>query len=207
MGQLHNEIRRGNLGPALKAALGADDADGTLERFSETIGPVIDLWSLPEWAALRDEVLGVILVSQGAVVGESSFIAVVNPTGSGMIVTVEAARVFGSIQTLALGQATALAFEGSGSISAGFVRDRRLGIGALFRSRTNAVFGTDAAQLMVTQEFVALASATEDKQAILSVPAVLSPGTGYGVQGQTNNLALVAGFRFRERAALPGELV
>jgi len=52
MPHVHNALHRGDVAAALKNALGVTDPEDGLERFSETLQPVLDLWELPEWAIL-----------------------------------------------------------------------------------------------------------------------------------------------------------
>ena len=85
MSRLHNALTRGAISDALKRAVGDTRSQGGVERYSETLEPVLDLWSRPEWAILRDEILWGGASTQAAVAGELSFVAVINPLGSGML--------------------------------------------------------------------------------------------------------------------------
>jgi len=57
VGQLHNEFRAGSLQRAITEALGVAGHDVAIERVGETLTPVFDVWSQPEWALGRQEFL------------------------------------------------------------------------------------------------------------------------------------------------------
>jgi hypothetical protein len=54
---IHNELRRGPFSRATKAALGDTTAEGGVERYGETMQPVLDLWARDEFGYLRSEYL------------------------------------------------------------------------------------------------------------------------------------------------------
>jgi len=207
MGSLHNELRSGRIITAYKAALGMKDGQEGVERLSESLVGVIDLWRHPEFAQLRGERLCGGMRTAGAVVAEFSGVALGNPAGSGMIAVVEAcaARVatLGQITQLEIGiDATFLAtLTTSGS---GFVRDRR-GLTST-ASRLLIRTGTDAAatlgQLLETNS----PTVAEVQIPWLMPPVILAPGDGLLMIHQTTNTALTGIFRWRERLAFPSEL-
>lgn len=208
MGQLHNELRRGKLSDALTRAVGASKGAPGIERFGETLTPVIDLWRItePSWAWLRREALVARFATAAAVAGEFSAVALVNPVGSGLIVQVERAWAHGSIQTFAIGQFTAAGVTATlASGGPGVLRDRR-NPAANFVGVITIFSGSDPGALTQTTEVHASASATERQDFDATCPCVIAPGHALVVQGQTVNLQVVAGFGWRERAALPGEL-
>lgn len=94
MGLIHNELRKGTLSRALKSILGDDQGEGGIERYGETLTPVIDLWSptQSEWALPRSErrfgVRGTTPVPPAA-----QFAALTLNTIPGWIVVVERIRV------------------------------------------------------------------------------------------------------------------
>lgn len=57
MGLIHNELRKGTLSRALKVILGADESEGGIERYGETLTPVVDIFSptQSEWSLPRGE--------------------------------------------------------------------------------------------------------------------------------------------------------
>jgi hypothetical protein len=90
---VHNELK-GNqfLSRALKKALGVNDPEGGLERFSETLTPVIDLWRLPEWEYLRSERGFAESISSPAVAARFSAAGLTNPAGSNILCVVTLIR-------------------------------------------------------------------------------------------------------------------
>lgn len=89
MGELHNELRHGSrLSVGIKRLLGMDgDQEGT-SRVSETLTPVMDPWSRPEFALHRGELLAWHGVDQAAVAGQTSKTQVKNPAGSRVLFVV-----------------------------------------------------------------------------------------------------------------------
>lgn len=81
MASVHNQLSRGPWTAAIKAALGVSRSDGGIERFGETLQPVFDLWSRPEWRLLRGEYIWGFARSVVAVVGEFSFVGIRVPAG------------------------------------------------------------------------------------------------------------------------------
>lgn len=59
MGQQHNELHgAGTIQRAVVEAVGGAGHELGLERLGETLQPIIDIWSRPEWSILRQEHLG-----------------------------------------------------------------------------------------------------------------------------------------------------
>lgn len=78
MGQGHNELRRGEFSRAIKALVGDSDSESGLERFGETLQPIIDLWNLPEMHLLRGERLfGCVATTAVAPAGRSAALRIV----------------------------------------------------------------------------------------------------------------------------------
>jgi hypothetical protein len=86
---VHNALNRGPLGKALKGALGDQDSENALERWGETLTPVLDMWSMPEWAFLRTERLcgGKFDVTGAA--GTIPEVLLFNPADSDFLVVVQ----------------------------------------------------------------------------------------------------------------------
>jgi len=204
VGQQHNELRRGPWSNAVSNALG-DTKGGGLERYGETMQPVLDLWRLPEWAFLRRERLCAIVRTEGAVAGEFSGAGIVNPAGSGAIVVLEGASADAAgvlifqMQTLAEFQAATLA-----TVTKGNVRDRRW-VDLAATTIANVVGGSDAAAglgLTIEQR----RSSGNMTLSFESLPIVLPPGFGVVLMCLTVLTAATFNFSWRERNALPGEL-
>lgn len=204
--KLHNALNRGPVSEGVTRALGLHDGGAGVERYGETLTPVLNLWGMPEWCVLRGEGLkGQRLVS-AAVVGENSVIALVNVATRNRIVVVELAGVqAGSgAQSYSLELCTdavlaaALAVANAGPT---IPRDTRyIGGGVFIRT------GSEVATSLGTS--IDLNSITAGGQSIYfqNLPVVLSPGFGLAIIGQAQNLAVGGIFGWRERPALPGEL-
>lgn len=83
MGSLHNELLKSILGPGLKAALGDDTHDSALERWGETLQPVIDLWSKLEWERLTGEFnYGLIWTTAAAPAARNACLVLQSATGT-----------------------------------------------------------------------------------------------------------------------------
>ena len=90
MGQQHNELNRAvEIDHAVRVIVSETDSESKVERFSETLTPILDIWSRPEWAFLRNEVLfSVGPQTSAAVAAQSSFVQLFNPVTSTRIVLV-----------------------------------------------------------------------------------------------------------------------
>lgn len=209
MGAIHNELRRSNLGAALTRALGLTRGVEGLERVGETLTPTMDLWSQPEWAYLRKVRLLAYTAGITATVGEYSGLAIVNPTGSGIIAVVDAARIQMSGQVISY-----LAFATEAAIAAtyaligvpGLPRDLRWGPYTTASGTVMAYQGSDAASWPNQLEGAYPGPANGMTEHRCGLPFVLTPGWGLILQGGTVNTAIRAGFNWTERRALLGEL-
>lgn len=210
MAQIHNQLRRTPLGAALKKAIGDQKGgDAGLERYGETLQPTIDLWSLPEWSTIRQERLSAVRSFQGAIAAEFGGVAIGNPVGSNAIVVVEAVTFqAGTAMSVFLEVLADTVISGTLAVVVvpGSQRDRRFGGGnpgrAFIRSGTDPT-NTFGAQLEVA---TATLTGTELGQARVAVPIILQPGDDLLVIGQTVNVSMNVCFKWRERAAFPGEL-
>lgn len=210
--KIHNELSRGLLSKALKNAVSATKSEGGLERFGETLTPVIDLWLMPEWAFLRAEKLWAAGVTQPAVAAEFSGAAVVNPVNSGLIVVVENVSGQGSATNLNVSCTVTLA-----AIQASYAltilaqsRDTRaipdLAVVGAPPTPVQIWSGTDPASFagIRAEKFSILAGAPSGKAS--SPPFVLKPGAVLHVEATTVNLGVDFNFSGRVRQAFVGEL-
>lgn len=207
MGELHNEIRQGTLSVAATRALGVTRLGG-IERFSETITPVLNLWGMPEWAYLRGESLAAwsrFVAAGGAATFAGAFLC--NPLANKLLVVVEALSGVPATTQLQLVMALDADVSGVyGSSSFGALRDRRP-VGRFPTVSTAIIrYGTPAA-LPTSQIIEHQQSAAATTKAFLSVPIVLPPGTAVGVHDPVANEQLFANFTWRERPPYPGELI
>jgi hypothetical protein len=211
---IHNELRRSTLSKALKNFVGDSKTDGGLERFGETLTPVLDLWSLPEISYLRAEDLFTWNEGVSAVAAEGGMAAITNPVSSVQIAVLERVKVRGG---LAAGAVMGLATRATIAATLTLAnppqsRDNRW-------AKTGAVGepyhlvplemwkGSDP-----TLPFNTLLEETESLVSTLYVyyqlalPIIIKPGMGVWVQAQTVNVSMQVGFAGRVRKALPGEL-
>lgn len=210
MGQIHNQITRGPWTNALKAALGITKSDGGIERFGETMQPVVDLWSRPDWLYLLEVGLWSASESQAAVPAEFSAIAVTNPPTSGNIIVVQVANArIGVANTVAMGLALRTTIAGTLTVSnPGDYRDTRFQKNPLlsvFNAPVETWVGSDTVSIDTVQEQQAAVAAAEVVD-FKSPPYVLKPGTGLFIQNQTLNTLLAVNFAGYVRKAFTGEL-
>lgn len=215
MTQVHNQLTRGPWTVALKGALGLSKSEGGVERFGETMQPVVDLWSLPEWSFLRDEWLWAGNQTAAAVAAEGSIVALVNPADSGCIVVVEKVSAAGgaamSVQLgLELDTVLAATLAAQGTVRA---RDNRWVLRQNQIAPSAYAFvppiirqGSDPALPLNTALDVVVV-ATTSIASFNSPPYVLRPGTGLWVQGQTVNTSVTAQFSGRARVGFSAELL
>jgi hypothetical protein len=206
VGTLHNELRRaGQFQRGFLLALGITDSDSGVERLGETLTPIIDLWSRPEWHFVRDErITGFTLVSI-AVAAEFTGQAIVNPAGSNRLVVVELAAYRAelafdvALQVVTEAQAT-VTYTVANSLRP--LDTRWPGVSGVITLRD----GSDAAATLGgTNIDFTFPPSTLGRQ-FVNLPVVLSPGFGLAMIGQTVNTAFRGIWRIRDRLALPGEL-
>lgn len=208
MSQVHNAIRHHvALLSGYARALGESADFSGIERAGETLTPIIDLWSRPEWAILRGELLGAMRLSQPAVAAEFGWVALVNPTGSRHIVVLEGLSA-SSATTLQYSVIYAVEAALAASVDAvvpGNRRDRRFDPSAAFETLIDAQRGGGAGALsgQVPETMRALASTNV---VAMIPPIVIPPGHTIAVQAGTVNVELSVNFRWRERRAFPDEL-
>lgn len=202
---MHNALHQGVLSVGLTRAIGDDRGAAGIERYGETLTPTIDLWQQPEWAYLRVERLCSIWRSQGAVVAEVSYLALVNPAGSQLVAVLERC----SIQTAAAGQGflqmntEAAALATLAGPASGNVRDRRNQPQGQTICYTLA--GSDASTgigVALEVRRVAVAQNIDFQH----LPIVITPGFAVMFCFATVNTGIDGNFMWRERRAFPGEL-
>jgi len=208
VGQSHNGLERaGALTSALKDALGATDAEGGLERFGETMTPVIDLWRQPEWALLRDELPWAFTLTQPAVAAEFSAVGIVNPVGSRKLLVVDM-LCYRSLATQGInsGWATsAVILSTLASSQAVLTRDLRANpqvAAALVAFGSDAAIGSIITQTLEADSVAAAAA----NQLGHVTPVILPPGFGFAAVGTTVNSNIVVTMAGRERPVFPAEL-
>lgn len=214
MAQLHNQLTRGPWTTAIKAALGLSKSEGGVERFGETMQPVLDIWGgpQPEWCYLRGEWLWSVQGTASAVAAEGSMIAVVNPVANSNIAVIEKCNAIGGAAgTVALGLATEAQI--TATLATGLTlrtKDTRWARGlvppvALGFVPLTPLTGADPT-LTFDTSLENIAVLTAEFRPFNTLPYVLAPGTAIWIQHQTVNTALSANFSGRVRAAFPGEL-
>lgn len=208
MGQIPNEIRKGTLSDCIVRALGITRTPSGVERFSETLGPVLNPWGMPEWAYLRQEKLCAVRRSAAAVALNTSGVAICNTT-PGLIVVVEQIGTYSLSATWGhdLGLATdALISAKLTNSQLGFIRDTRWN--DVLTGQAIIRYGDALVPPATRGPMETLNGTANVPQYFLSaVPIILHPGQGAVVLGGVVNQTVVVNFGWRERKAYPGELV
>lgn len=210
MSQVHNALFRGELSASMTRAVGDMRGDSAgLERYGETLTPVIDLWHRPEWEYLRKERLCAYsrTVAAGGA-GTTSGIALANPANSGLIVVCEAINIRG-----ASGTATGLysapdSTADLGNSSQGFVRDNRVEGGGTIRASQAVIrYSNTPVGLPANHDILEQVEQLDVAyRALIAPPCIVAPGRMLAVYNITTAVFLGAVFKWRERIALPGEL-
>lgn len=214
MGQIHNELRKGVLSAGLTRALGAMRGDSGLERFGETMQPVIDLWRLPEWSFLRTERLCAYARSVAANAAGFGGVAIANPALQGgaasqLIIVVEAITMI-TVATQELGiYGAADSTTDLTNSSFGFTRDQRP-LDAVIRVSQGVVrYANTPVAVPANHDIVEFVrnpgAGVGYGEAKIAVPYVLMPGRMLTVYTSAVNIALTVNFKWRERRA-PFEL-
>jgi hypothetical protein len=206
--KIQNQLNRDYWTSAIKAALGVSKGEGGIERYGETLTPVIDLWSMPEWAFLRKDQPFAFFTSASAFAAEFSFVGLSVPTNSGLVLVIEkvlarsgSASAF--LQMPLRSTIAATLTQGTNT----FARDNRF-VAQGQAAPTGPVetwTGTDAAPLNSNMDEVITTATTYAK--FETPPWVVRPGTGLVVQGATVNTSLQTVWVGRVHAGFPGELV
>lgn len=211
MAQTHNALSRGPFGRALKDALGDSKAEGALERYGETMQPIINLWGLPEWAFLRGETLWACSIVRAADAANVSIVGVMLPVASKFILMVD--RISGRNSVAAgnlilsmLDRPTIAALAGFALGNPPFFRDQRAHsvVGAQFAPLETFSAASGAVAVNGTMENISYP--TSDNREFVAPPLIVRPGGGVLVQSAAINQQIVVSFVGRIRNALPTEL-
>lgn len=209
MGQVHNELRRGPFSAALKAAVGDSRGGSGIERYGETLTPIIDLWRDPQHRFLRQEVEAFVaqdIPAGGA--GTFATIALVNPAGSSSLIS--PLHLQGGVAAVApvkLQISTQAAIEAAlGVLVVGSALDTRwrdraavfAPIGQVRTGNPAAIAGSIISQPDIAPNVFRDFVEAED--------VVLSPGWGLVLMNLDDAALLHSSLTWRERKALPGEL-
>lgn len=216
MAEVHNAIKYGtDIAHAAGLATGMDRGSGGVERTSETLQPTFDLWTNPEWAFLRGELLwSSQRLTAPAVAGEFGAVAITLPlvaTGP-WIATIKGVtgRTQVTEQALKLGlslRSTIIGTLAAAALGNPLCQDCRkadkngFGLGA---PALEAWEGSDPASINSAWEQSGGVAGTT--RLFYTTPYVIKPGFGIFVQGLTINLAFDVNIWGTIRRALPGEL-
>jgi hypothetical protein len=209
---VHNALHRTTeLLQGFKRAMGIDrDADG-VERLGETLTPVFDIWSQPEWARLRGEHLGVIELSAVAAAALRSIIGIRNTStvDEPWLVVVEpgSAAVSSAVQSIMLGSISLTDIGGDTPLQS---RDGRRPVGPSFtRGRTDSTAALPAGltQGQCLRGTNPLGGTGGFEQTMIEVkqPILLRCGQGFYFYPASDDRAVNGMFYTRSRKLFPGE--
>lgn len=202
---IHNAIKYGT---ALAGAIGrlvglGDDEEGTV-RLGETLTPIIDPWRFPEADFLRRERLGAAQETRNPDAANFSFVGLLNPATSRMIVVVRQVIIPNANAAIAnffiarsRQTVTVLA-----NLALGRPRDTRYLIPG--GTVTQSGDGVEAART-ADADMIFVRIMIGDTHT-LKVDFVLHPGASLIVQPDAINTSVRASFVYHERQAFPGEL-
>ena len=203
-GAVHNALSRGPLAAGLSRIVG--DAEGSLglERYGETLTPVIDMWSRPEFSYPRHERIcqGFAEMAAGGA-GVFSTVNLCNPTGSGMIVVVDAAMGNVSVAAAGLCLVHFPCYIGGALVAQSNSRDGR------WASTNYPVAYITTGELLILGGIPASIGAAylaNENYPAIAGPFVVCPGQALSVSRVADNLSLRMTYAWRERLAFPGEL-
>lgn len=201
MGKLHNELRRGPWSAAVTAALG-DTREGGVERFSESLQPVMNIWDLPEWAILRREQLIYLHGFAPAVVGELSCVTFSNPDPN-MILVITDILISGVLQVIIGYDARP---PGAAESPLKDFKDHRVRAGtAAARRPVSQVFTDSNVATALTGPFFRFTGGVAGSNLLRGPWVVLGDSLSLIVEhGTANNALVVTAFGY-ERQLLPSE--
>lgn len=196
---IHNELRYAvDIQRAHRIAFGEPGAWG-IERLGETLTPTVDLWTRPEWALLRTEVLWGTSTSQVAgAAGTFAKCGVHNPAGSRGICVVMHHVITG------VGVAAGISLELEDAIlanqGAAIPLDRRL------TGTTGVISMAEASAGAASANVVCTVSGIPGGNVIVEWPVILPPGRGLRWRNSDDAAELSVSFRGYLRQGYPGEL-
>lgn len=213
--ELHNALTRGQLSAAMQRALGVSFDSAGIERYGETMQPVLDLWRQPEHSILRGDFRWAGQESVAAAVGEFAIWAVGNAPGSGGILVLERVGVRSGVAVNQIVAGIATRSQILVTLAAALapnpigVDNRNSGpnegTSARVIGQVEFFDGTDAASLPGTLIDAVEPNGTTTAE-MLNLPVILKPGTCYYVEQLGANVNLRVSSYGRWRKALPGEL-
>lgn len=213
MPRIHNQLTRGPWSSAIQAALGDSKAEGGIERYGETLTPIVDLWSQPEFAFLRVEHLGACHFTSVAVVAELSFVAVgpnLNDTTSVVVVEAISARTTPP-GTVFIANSTRAFMSASQAPTESNVpnRDQRYAGTQIAVTRNVAVstwVGSDAIVLASGGVLEEMFNPTSNVPVTsFMAPFIVKPGGALVVQCSATNTLLAVNIKLRIRSAFGSE--
>ncbi len=195
---IHNALSRGGVSAAVKNFLGVQDPESGVERFGETLTPVLNLWEQPEGAYLRREGLYSAVRSVGPVAGSNSVLALRNDSNE-LLLMVTLGACNAAYFVLVIANIAAEIVGAAASALACTNRDTRwrLGTGeATSRARSLAytVAGSGGS-------LVGLHPANET----FRYPVVVGPGASLLIESQAVNIGMTGFIQFSERQLYPAE--
>lgn len=197
MAQGHNELTAyTDLLRAFKAAVGEKrkPVGWGVERLGETLTPILDIYSRPEWSALFGEVLWWDTFFVAALAANFSGVQINNVSSNSLLTidgwTVSGAATAGSAPSQTYGVVT--------TTQVGDARDRRFG-----SSQTAAGVQLRGYQIAVS---LLTSSYRVASDVNYNVPIVLTPGSNATFEGSALNAAVALSAFGRIRQLLPGEI-
>lgn len=203
---IHNEL--GQMPELLRAyvvSAGLKENEEGVARLGETLTPVMDIWSRPEWALLRGETpwaARTFVAAGGA--GNNAGAAICNPANSGIVIVVEAAvaNAGAAAQQLSINLYTdAAVLAVLGTNFAASTRDRRRQSFAQTICRS----GTPAGVLAGGTSLEVRTHAASEQVQLISLPVMLYANMALAVFNNTANAALDASWRGYERKCVLNE--
>jgi hypothetical protein len=204
----HNGLKYGAvLTRGIERLTGLDDHEQGTTRLSETLYPVLDMWSRPDFSYPRGELLWAIGgVTQTAVAAQFQQVGIRNPPGSGAIVVVDSAAVKSTVaQDYTLRLALNSVVGGVGSPVPRDMRQPNAVSGLGNATITQSIINSAAARLGILISQLNGTGQTElDFKNCL--PVVLMPGFDLFLGPEIVNQIIIANFRGYERLAFKGEI-
>jgi hypothetical protein len=203
MPPIHNGINYyTELIAGLREAFGETGTWG-LERFGETIMPVLDPFRVPEWAILRGEQLAWGVSRETAVAAQTSMVQLHNDS-TNRIVVIEPGTSFhgNAVTNLILSFTTTLLADDDGRC---FIRDGRNLRPTVPGTRRRSETGAVPAGVSAGDAHHLGSQASGDRE-VIDFPIVLTPGFTVVARAGNTNENITANWVVRSRVAMPGEL-